>query len=75
LDFKAKDGLVILFKKFDEGKAVYEGDISKDAMLEFIQVRRSQLTQLFKNNFCQFEISAHPLTFDPKSPQNTKKVK
>jgi len=40
-DFKAKDGLVILFKKFDEGKAVYEGDISKDAMLEFIQVRKS----------------------------------
>ena len=35
--FQAKDGLVVLFKKFDDGRAVYEGDISKDAMLEFIQ--------------------------------------
>ena len=35
--FQAKDGLVVLFKKFDDGRAVYEGDIGKDALLEFIQ--------------------------------------
>jgi hypothetical protein len=29
--------VVILFKKFDDGRAVYEGDISKEQMLEFIQ--------------------------------------
>ena len=33
----AADGQVILFKKFDQGRAVYEGAIGKDAMMEFIQ--------------------------------------
>jgi hypothetical protein len=28
---------VVLFKKFDDGRAVYEGAISKEQMLEFIQ--------------------------------------
>jgi len=33
----AKDGQVVLFKKFDSGRAVYEGAIDKDSMMEFIQ--------------------------------------
>lgn len=33
----AKDGEVVLFKKFDDGRAVYEGDIDRKAMIEFIQ--------------------------------------
>jgi len=33
----AKDGQVFLFKNFDDRKAVYEGAISKDSLLEFIQ--------------------------------------
>ena len=35
--FQAKDGVVVLFKKFDDGRAVYEGAISKEQLLEFIQ--------------------------------------
>ena len=33
----AKDGQVILFKNFDDRRAVYEGAIAKDNLLEFIQ--------------------------------------
>merc|ERR1711976_97462 len=33
----ANDGEVVLFKKFDSGRAVYSGAIDKPAMLEFIQ--------------------------------------
>merc|ERR1712223_1994206 len=32
----AKDGQVVLFKDFDERRAVYEGAIGKDALIEFI---------------------------------------
>ena len=34
---KAKDGQVVLFKNFDDRKAVYEGAIAKENLLEFIQ--------------------------------------
>jgi len=33
----AKDGQVVLFKNFDERRAVYDGVIAKDNLLEFIQ--------------------------------------
>jgi len=33
----AKDGQVVLFKNFDDRKAVYEGAIAKENLLEFIQ--------------------------------------
>eukprot|EP00096_Caligus_rogercresseyi_P004219 TRINITY_DN183_c0_g4_i1.p1 TRINITY_DN183_c0_g4~~TRINITY_DN183_c0_g4_i1.p1 ORF type:complete len:523 (-),score=193.74 TRINITY_DN183_c0_g4_i1:173-1741(-) len=34
---KVSDETVVLFKKFDEGKAVYEGPIDKDVLLEFVE--------------------------------------
>lgn len=33
----AKDGQVVLFKSFDDRRAVYEGTVGKDALREFIQ--------------------------------------
>eukprot|EP00093_Oithona_nana_P012966 12966.XXX_358204_361378_1 [CDS] Oithona nana genome sequencing. len=33
----AKDGEIVLFKNFDDRRAVYSGAIGKDALLEFIQ--------------------------------------
>ncbi|CAB4062342.1 PDIA1 [Lepeophtheirus salmonis] len=35
--YKVNDETVVLFKKFDEGKAVYEGPIDKDVLLEFVE--------------------------------------
>ena len=64
---QAKDGLVVLFKKFDDGRAVYEGDISKDAMLEFIQRYAVPLVRIchflashsFLSPFCHFLVKFH----------------
>jgi len=49
----AADGQVILFKKFDQGRAVYEGAIGKDAMMEFIQRYAIPLVVEFNHDTAQ----------------------
>lgn len=51
--FKVEDGQVVLFKKFDEGRAVYEGAIGKDALRGFIEKYALQLVTEFNHDSAQ----------------------
>lgn len=50
---KVEDGQVVLFKKFDEGRAVYEGAIGKDALRGFIEKYALQLVTEFNHDSAQ----------------------
>ena len=67
----AKDGQVVLFKKFDQGRAVYEGSIDKPAMMEFIQRYSVPLVVEFNHETAQkiFRglVKSHLLLFLNKS--------
>lgn len=66
-EYKAKDGQVILFKKFDDGKAVYDGKIEEDDLKKFISVNALPLVVDFNQETAQKifggEIKSHLLVF------------
>uniref|UniRef100_A0ABI7YPT4 protein disulfide-isomerase n=1 Tax=Felis catus TaxID=9685 RepID=A0ABI7YPT4_FELCA len=65
-----KDG-VVLFKKFDEGRNNFEGDITKDKLLDFIKHNQLPLVIEFTEQTAPKifggEIKTHILLFLPKS--------
>ncbi|XP_058561270.1 protein disulfide-isomerase [Neofelis nebulosa] len=65
-----KDG-VVLFKKFDEGRNNFEGDITKDRLLDFIKHNQLPLVIEFTEQTAPKifggEIKTHILLFLPKS--------
>lgn len=67
----AKDGQVVLFKKFDNGRAVYEGPCDQASMLEFIQRYAVPLVVEFNHENAQkiFKglVKSHLLLFLNKS--------
>lgn len=70
-EFEAKDGSVILFKKFDEGKAVYEGaELTSELLQEFIATYSMELIVDFNQETAQKifggEIKSHLLLFISK---------
>ena len=74
----AEDGLVILFKKFDEGRAVYEGAIKKgEALIEFIQRYALPIVIEFNHETAQkiFRglVKSHLLVFISKTSEDYEK--
>uniref|UniRef100_A0A452UN00 protein disulfide-isomerase n=1 Tax=Ursus maritimus TaxID=29073 RepID=A0A452UN00_URSMA len=65
-----KDG-VVLFKKFDEGRNNFEGDVTKDKLLDFIKHNQLPLVIEFTEQTAPKifggEIKTHILLFLPKS--------
>ncbi|XP_004695586.1 PREDICTED: protein disulfide-isomerase [Condylura cristata] len=65
-----KDG-VVLFKKFDEGRNNFEGDITKEKLLDFIKLNQLPLVIEFTEQTAPKifggEIKTHILLFLPKS--------
>ena len=55
----AKDGQVVLFKNFDERKAVYEGAIKKENLMEFIQKYAVPLVTEFNHDNAQKIFRGH----------------
>ncbi len=75
-----KEGEVVLFKNFDDRRAVYEGAISKDSLLEFIQRYAVPLVVRFNHDSAQkiFRglVKSHLLVFiSEKSDDYPKAVK
>uniref|UniRef100_A0A646QIL9 Protein disulfide-isomerase n=1 Tax=Hemiscolopendra marginata TaxID=943146 RepID=A0A646QIL9_9MYRI len=73
-----KDG-VVLFKKFDEGKNDFEGEISVEALKTFIQINSLPLVTEFAHETAQKifggEIKSHALLFGDKSSADLKAKK
>jgi protein disulfide-isomerase A1 len=66
----AEDG-ISLFKKFDEGKAMFEGEVSADAVAKFVQANALPLVVEFNHETAQKvfggEVKSHVLIFVGKS--------
>ncbi|KAF7992407.1 hypothetical protein HCN44_001732 [Aphidius gifuensis] len=66
-EYKAEDGKIILFKKFDEGKTVFDGEFVADKVKEFITVESLPLIVDFNQDTAQKifggEIKSHLLLF------------
>ncbi|KAK7873010.1 hypothetical protein R5R35_000310 [Gryllus longicercus] len=66
-EYGASCGQIILFKKFDEGKALFEGDITEDAVKKFVASQSLPLVVEFNHETAQKifggEIKSHLLLF------------
>uniref|UniRef100_A0A318CZC1 Protein disulfide-isomerase n=1 Tax=Kangiella spongicola TaxID=796379 RepID=A0A318CZC1_9GAMM len=69
--YDVKEDGVVLFKKFDEGRNVYDGEITKDNLVEFIKNNQLPLVIEFTEQSAPKifggEIKTHMLLFIPKS--------
>ncbi|XP_072882455.1 protein disulfide-isomerase [Hemitrygon akajei] len=69
--YDMKEDGVILFKKFDEGRNVYDGEITKDSLVEFIKNNQLPLVIEFTEQSAPKifggDIKTHMLLFIPKS--------
>ncbi|XP_058828893.1 protein disulfide-isomerase [Topomyia yanbarensis] len=76
--YEATCGSVILFKKFDEGKAVFEGEITEDALKKFIAAQALPLIVDFSHETAQKifggEIKNHLLFFVSKEAGHLEKL-
>lgn len=74
----AKDGEIVLFKNFDDRKAVYAGDVGKEAVLEFIQRYAVPLVVEFNHETAQkiFRglVKSHLLIFGSYKADDHEKV-
>lgn len=65
--YEAKDGQIVLFKKFDDGKAVYDGEATEEAIKKFILGESMPLVVEFNHDSAQKifggEIKSHLLMF------------
>ncbi|XP_067003886.2 protein disulfide-isomerase [Anabrus simplex] len=66
-EYGLQDGQVVLFKKFDEGKAVLEGDVNEDSIKKFVTSQSLPLVVEFNHDTAQKifggEIKSHLLLF------------
>jgi protein disulfide-isomerase A1 len=73
-EHKIGEDTVTLFKKFDEGKALFEGEISAEAVTKFVQTNALPLVVEFNQDTAQKvfggEIKSHVLIFVGKSDKN-----
>ncbi|XP_055532941.1 protein disulfide-isomerase [Wyeomyia smithii] len=75
--YEAKCGSIVLFKHFDDGKAVFEGDLSEDALKKFITAQALPLIVDFSHETAQKifggEIKNHLLFFVSKEAGHLEK--
>ncbi|XP_046994581.1 protein disulfide-isomerase [Schistocerca americana] len=66
-EYSASDGNIILFKKFDEGKAVMDGEVTEQAIKKFVAAQSLPLVVEFNHDTAQKifggEIKSHLLIF------------
>ncbi|KAJ8941275.1 hypothetical protein NQ318_016940 [Aromia moschata] len=70
-EYEAKSDSIVLFKKFDEGKSVYEGEADEGSIKKFVQTHSLPLLVEFNHETAQKifggEIKSHLLLFLSKS--------
>lgn len=75
--YEAKCGSIILFKNFDEGKSVYEGDSSEESIKKFVTVQSMPLIVDFNHDSAQKifggDIKSHLLMFISKEAGHIEK--
>lgn len=76
--YDAKDDLIVLFKQFDDGKAVYEGEINEADIKKFIQLESMPLIVEFNHESAQKifggDIKSHLLMFVSKEAETFEKI-
>lgn len=76
--YEAKDDSLILFKKFDEGKVIYDGEVNAADLKKFIQSNALPLLVEFNHETAQKifggEIKSHLLLFLNKNHESFKTV-
>lgn len=74
----AKCGTIILFKKFDEGKDVFEGELSEAALKKFVATNSLPLIVEFNHETAQKifggEIKSHLLLFLAKGEEHFERI-
>ncbi|KAF2879915.1 hypothetical protein ILUMI_26244 [Ignelater luminosus] len=77
-EYDAKCGSIVLFKKFDEGKSIFEGDITEKNIKKFVATQSLPLIVEFNHETAQKifggDIKSHLLLFLPKGDDKTAKV-
>lgn len=75
--YEAKCGSIILFKNFDEGKAVYDGESSEESIKKFVAVQSMPLIVDFNHESAQKifggDIKSHLLMFISKEAGHIEK--
>lgn len=75
--YEAKCGSIVLFKHFDDGKAVFEGEVSEDALKKFVAAQALPLIVEFSHETAQKifggEIKNHLLFFISKEAGHSEK--
>lgn len=76
--YDAKDDSIVLFKQFDDGKAVYEGEINEADIKKFIQLESMPLIVEFNHESAQKifggDIKSHLLMFVSKEAETFEKI-
>lgn len=76
--YEAECGSIVLFKKFDEGKDVFEGEATEDNIRKFVQSNSLPLIVEFNHETAQKifggDIKSHLLLFLSKSDEHFEKV-
>lgn len=76
--YEAKCGAIILFKSFDEGKAIYDGENTEAAIKQFVTVQSMPLIVEFNHDSAQKifggEIKSHLLMFLSKEAGHIEKI-
>lgn len=76
--YEAKCGSIILFKQFDEGKAIYEGETTEAAIKQFVVVQSMPLIVDFNHDSAQRifggDIKSHLLLFLSKEAGHVEKI-
>ena len=77
-EYKAAGNAVVLLKKFDDGRAVFDGDFNKDKIVEFVKGNSLPLLIEFNQQSAQRifsgELKNHLLIFMSKEAENFNKV-
>lgn len=75
--YEAKDGAIVLFKQFDEGKAVYEGESNEAEIKKFLAANSMPLIVEFNHESAQKifggDIKSHLLMFVSKEAGHLEK--
>lgn len=77
-EYEAKDGDIILFKKFDEGKAKFDGEQTSDAIAAFIRAEAlplvTEFTQETASKIFGGDVKTHILLFAGKGQDDFESV-
>ncbi|KAJ6648562.1 Protein disulfide-isomerase [Pseudolycoriella hygida] len=75
--YEVKSGAIVLFKNFDEGKAVFDGENTKEAIKAFVSIQSTPLIVDFNHDSAQKifggDIKSHLLMFISKEAGHVEK--